>query len=118
MSFLSAILPAHPDLCLTSWVERWEKCRDTPRETACLRTIASDADGIDNELSTYCHDAARASGEDRALWIADIERIFAEYAAQEQFDHDCAMFEHRTGKLWEYSPELRARAANFMPGVM
>lgn len=118
MSFLETIMADRSALRLPSWAERWEACRNGPLETACLRSIASDAEGIDSELSTYCQDAADASGEDRSLWIADIERIFAEYAAQESFDHDCAMFEHRTGELWEYSPELRARAVNFMPGVM
>lgn len=114
MTFLP-IFTRHPDLCLTSWAERWEACKNTPRERACLRTIASDAKGIDSELSTYCQDAL-LPGE-RGDAVAEIERIFAEYEAREAFEHDCAMFEHRTGKLWEYSPELRDRAVNFMPGV-
>ena len=92
-----------------SWADRLEAYKGTAYERQALLTIAEEAkaEGIhqDNELAMVAYDAATlADEEERLLMVADVERIFAEYAAKEEFHDRCADYERRTGKPWESGP--------------
>lgn len=71
-----------------SWADRLEAFKGTAYEKQALLTIAEEAkaEGIhqDNELAMVAYDAATlADPEERADMVADVERIFAEYAEVE-----------------------------------
>ena len=80
---LEAQAALHP-----SWPLRWEASKGTERETACLLSIAAEAGAPgphrDAELATAAYDAATCPADDRPGFIAEVERIFIEYAAAEQ----------------------------------
>lgn len=107
----------HTALRIRVPAERWQACRGTVLENACLRSIADEQAEPGtwlHDAATYAYDAARSSGEDRALFIADMEEAFAAELAEEQaaerFSDRCYRFECRTGKPWDSSPDLRAQA--------
>ena len=85
--------------------ERWEACKGGILENACLRSIGDEQAEPGTWLYdavTYAYDAARATGEDRALFIADMEEAFAAELEAEQINdalaHRVHLFEARTGK--------------------
>jgi hypothetical protein len=108
----SYILADRSALKLTSWSERWAACRGGPLEDRCLRTIEREANvgpDRDTALADFCRCARITDdADDRVFCIEQIDRIFAQYAAEEAHDHRCAMFEARNpDKTWEESDELR-----------
>jgi hypothetical protein len=83
----------------SSWAERLEAYKGTPYERQALLTISEEAaaDGLnhDRELSLVALDAATlADEEQRALMVADVERILAEYAEVEAEDNRLARREY------------------------
>lgn len=68
---------------LSSWAERLEAYKGSPYERQALLTISEEAaaDGLnhDRELSLVAYDAATlADEEQRALMVADVERILGD----------------------------------------
>ena len=75
-----------------SWGERWDAFKGTGYWREALLSIAEDASAQtihqDNELATYAYDAATvAAADERAEFIGEVERIFAEYRAVEAREH-------------------------------
>ena len=73
----------------SSWAERLEAYKGTPYERQALLTISEEAaaDGLnhDRELSLVAYDAATLADEtDRALMVADVERILGETVQDEK----------------------------------
>ena len=112
MNALTLLFADRSALKETSWALRWEACRGGPLENACLRTIEREANCgpyADPALADFCRCARITDdADDRVFCIEQIDRIFAQYAAEEAHDHRCAMFEARNpDKTWEESEELR-----------
>jgi len=89
-------------LGLTSWAERWEACKGTALENACLQSFA---DSSDAELA--CHaGCALECPEARDEAIGYIEDFLAALDAEEAFHEACYSHEAHSGHEWESSPAL------------
>ena len=95
----------------TSWIERWEACRDTDLEAACLRSIMDEAkakreDDLANDCLAALDAIAAGDKEMRAEAVSYIEAQFARWEAEEAYEAACYAWEVRTDRLIESSPTL------------
>lgn len=65
------------------WPERYLACKGTDRETACLLSIAAEAEKSHPELHALAKAAAELTGEDREYALPDLEYMLAVMARRE-----------------------------------
>lgn len=102
-------------LAEVSWALRWEACKGTALENACLVSFTTCGDA---ELE--CHAVAALDDPDaRAEAIGYMEDLFAAWDAEEAYDEACHAYEVRTGRscddatspLWDREAWIAGRAA-------
>jgi len=73
------------------------------------------------ELDSFIAGSRRASARNqlsKAIRSRMTDKVVRAYQRQAAFDAECAAFDGKSETTWEIaSPELRARAVNYMPGA-
>lgn len=98
------------------WSTRWQQARGTFSEKRVLLSIAAEARDRDHNVWCASFDAATTTDPDeRAEHIAELERLFEEAAAAEDFAERCWAYEQRTGRDWDTSASLWAEDDDMRP---